>query len=541
MLAGVGALLVAATSCDDYLNTPPVDRLTPETFYRTAIQSDQGVVGAYAKLRNTANDTYWYLSECRSDNVWVNPQTDGFREYSEIGTFRADDDVSTFNSAWNNWYAVIYNANVAIAKIPDAEFVNNEALRNQLLGEVHFLRGWAYFELVRLFGNIPLIDTPMLPAEANTVPQSTARDIYDKIIVPDLTFAVTNLPEAKNMKNGTGASIETSGRADKIAAKAMLARVYMTMAGYPLNDVSARALAKTTLKEVLDYSDANAKKYWAPTLDEWRKQWTPDYHNKYSIFAIQFRSGGTGNPMIFNMSPTLTADYTGIRLFGNQIYVEKSLAYEFEKDNHKDGRGLGFSTLEGYAAQGSTPAYTNEIADVNIPGVGTVQAYARTIFYKFLPSKPKLAALGMTLNESVMGNNYDQWPVNFAIIRLEDIQLMYAELLVGDGDISGALKYVNDIRTRAGVDPVATTVSADEAMAFIKRERRIELLGEGMRWHDLVRWNEWKQAITNKFNSYNAEGTDVNDLRDGRYLYPIPMNQMNAVPGLYTQNQGYDN
>jgi hypothetical protein len=533
VLAGVG-LLSIATSCDDFLFTPPVDRLSPETFYNTATQSNQGVVGIYAKLRNASNDTYWYLSECRSDNVWVNPRADGAREYSEIGTFRAAADVGTMNNAWKQWYEVIYNANVALTKIPEAEFVN-ETFRDQLLGEARFLRGWAYFELIRLFGNVPLVDAPLSPTEVNNLPLSPARDIYDRIIIPDLTEAVTKLPYKKDLKNDVGTSIESSGRADKLAAQAMLARVYMTMAGFPLNDASTKALAKTTLSTVIEYAKANG--YLIPNITEWRKQWMPDYNNKYSIFAIQYRAGATGNPSIFNMSPEFPDSYTTIRIFGNQIYVEKSLAYEFEKNNHQDQRGFGYTTFEGYTAEeanAGTPGYTNTRDEVTIPGVGTVPVYENTMFYKFLPTKQKLAALDMTLNESTM-SSYDQWPVNFPILRLEDMQLLYAEILAGEGDATGALAIVNELRARAGADP-----ASGDAMAAIKRERRIELLGEGVRWHDLVRWNEWKQAIVDMFDRYdNPAGTDVNNVKDGRYLYPIPRNQMNINPGLYKQNDGY--
>ena len=84
----------------------------------------------------------------------------------------------------------------------------------------------------------------------------------------------------------------------------MLSRVYMTLSGFPDNDANAKSLAKTHLESVFNYS--HAEEYWAPTLEEWRMQWMPsaDYYNKYSVCAIPYRSGGTGNPAIFNLIPT---------------------------------------------------------------------------------------------------------------------------------------------------------------------------------------------------------------------------------------------
>src|SRR5690606_14921075 len=255
---------LTVTSCNDFLDVPPSDLLGSDGFYQTPTQSEQGIIGIYANLRSLATDEYLYMSECRSDNTWVEPQTNGLREFSEIGTFRAGEDISTFNNAWNAWYRVIYNANVAIAKIPESDFGTNDVMKAQFLGEAHFLRGWAYFELARLFGNVPLIDKPLKPAEVKEVPQSAAREIIDRIVIPDLLAAKTNLPADADMADATNRSIAGSGRADRIAAQAMLGRVYMTLAGFPFNDAAALPLAETELREVIAFSESNGNKYWAP-------------------------------------------------------------------------------------------------------------------------------------------------------------------------------------------------------------------------------------------------------------------------------------
>ncbi len=542
MLAGVGALLLAATSCDDYLSTPPVDRLSSEGFYATPQQAEQGVLGVYAGLRDMANEEFWYLSECRSDNMWAEPQPNGLREYSELAMFRADYTLPVINNVWNKWYKVIYNANIALVKIPNTSF-DSEAMREQFLGEMYFLRAWAHFELVRLFGNVPMVNAPLTPEEANALPQSTAREVYEGLIIPDLKEAIAKLPAADNMVNNKGTSISGDGRADQWAAKAMLARVYMTMGGYPVNDNASVALAKTALKEVIDYADASGK-YWAPDSTEWQKQFTPDYNNKYSIFAIQFRStpSGVGNPAIFNMSPGLPITFTNRRIFGNSIWIEKTLMKEFARDydGRTDARGYGISILTGYKAvlPDYKEDYNNpmEKLDLSDPN-STEEVLGRTMFYKFLPSYVKTDYLGMA--DVNINGDYD-WPVNLPILRYEDILLMYAELLTSD-DVAGAMAIVNRIRERAGCDPETASGSA-EALELVKRERRVELVGEGVHWFDLVRWNEWKQATLSKFKRYNnPEGTAVGNVADGRYLYPIPMSQMDAIPGLYTQNEGYNN
>lgn len=546
----IGILAAGLMGCDDYLDTPPVDTLGINGFYETALQAEQGVLGVYADLRYLAEYEYLFMSECRSCNTWVNPNANGLREYSEIGTFRATSDLDVFDDAWNAWYKVIYDANTLISKLPATTGFTDEAIKEQFMNEARFLRGWAYFELTRLFGKVPMVTTPLAPTEANTVPQSNPKTIIDEVVIPDLEAAM-NLPISGDIKNASGGVSSVAGRADKIAATAMLARVYMTLYGFPYNDNTAKDKAKTYLKTVLDYSVANGNKYWAPNIDEWRKQWMPtsDYYNKYSIFAIQYRAGGSGNPAIFAMSPSLPRPtYVTHLIYGNNIYVEKTLMYEFERtfsNGQTDGRGgydatnrnAGYSILAWYAAEGNTQEYSNEREAVTVDGVSTT-AYINTMIYKYVASKPKIAALGMSLDaEGAMLNDYD-WPVNLPIIRLEDIQLLYAELLVEDGAISDAMKYVNDIRTRANCDPVETDCSPDRAMYYIKRERRIEFLGEGVVWFDQIRWNSWKQDSTDKFARYNnPTGTNPDYVRN--YLYPIPLNQMNVTPGLYDQNEGY--
>ena len=534
----LGALLSATTSCKEYLDQPPVDLLSSNGFYQTTAQANQGVLGIYADLRYATDQTYYHMSEVRSDNAWVTPETNGQRDYSDIGCFRAGAENTMFESAWDMWYKVIYDANVAIQKISAATY-DNETVQTQLLNEAHFLRGYAYFELTRLFGNVPMVTEPSSPAVVNGLAQSDARTIINEVVIPDLQAAL-NLPERGNVLGATGKAVPEQGRADKTAAAAMLARVYMTLAGFPFNDNSAMAQAKNYLSQVL----AKKADYWAPDIVEWRKQWTPDYNNKYSVFAIQYRTGGTGNTGIFNIVKSLPPSYTagvGVRLFGNDIFLEKTLRYEFDRvysGGNKDLRGEGWSLLDGYEAEANTVAYSNAREAVNwIPG-SQDSVYTRTMFYKPIPSKPKMDELGLTMDYASL-KDYNDWPCNFPVIRIEDMMLLNAEIMCAEGNIAGAIAVVNEIRERAGCDAVSAS-SVSEALELVKRERRIELMGEGVRWFDQVRYGTWKQDILDMFNRYNnPNGTSPSNVTDGRYIYPIPQNQMAITPGLYKQNAGY--
>ena len=537
ILIGAAAMLALASCSDDYLNTPPRDQMSPDGFYSTPSQCNQGVLGVYADLRYISDYEYLMMSEVRSDNMWVEPRPDGERSYSEIGTFRANASEVTFEQTWNAWYKLIYDANMALQKIEKCDFTN-EAIKNQFLGEAHFLRGWAYFELARLYGNVPLILEPMSSQEANNVKQTDARTVITGTAIPDLEFALDNLPEKGKMVDGLGTAV--TGRADKSAAQGMLARVYMQLAGFPFNDAEAESKAKTYLEQLL----AKKSQYWAPTIDAWRSQWLPSNANKYSVFAIQYRTGGSGNPAVFDMSPALPPSFTSIRIFGNQIYPNKALMYQFERtqsNGNKDLRGENYTYIHGYDKESASfPTYSQQFEDVTVDGVTTSQQ-VNAINYKYMASKRKCKEFGVdgTIENSMV--DYYDWPVNYPVIRIEDMMLLYAEILCDEGDIAGAMNQVNEIRSRAGVDLRPTSgISKDEATKYIRLERQLELFGEGVRWFDEVRYGTWQQDIINKFNIYNnVDGTDVSSVADGRYLYPIPSNQMSIVPGLYSQNKGY--
>lgn len=549
ILLFAGLIAGMSVSCDSYLDTPPVDQIPTEGFYKTLAQADQGIIGIYGDLHNAFTNEYWFMSECRSDIAWIDPsKVNAFRQQFEISKFTVESNLDVLDGTWNMWYKVIYDANTAIEKIT-ANNYGNEKVQKQLLNEAYFLRGWAYFELTRLFGNVPLIERPMSTEEVKTVKQSKPLDIIKNRVIPDLLEA-ENLPYTADLKNGNNASASSVGRADKLAAKCMLARVYMTLLGFPYNETSYKESAKTLLKEILEDSHATAK--FAPTIDEWRKQWIPSdaYYNKYSVFAIQYRAGGTGTDAIYNMADRFPATMIKNNLGGGSgTYVEKSLMYEFEKEyNGKtDARGFEkngdatnyFGVLMSYPGDANISPYESAVGDLTLDNGQTVKVHTGVYIYKYIPTKTKIASLDMNLDVEASQIDTKDWGVNYPVIRIEDMMLLYAELLVEDGDISTAMGYVNQIRNRAECDPVPTSgINKEEAMNYIKRERKLEFLGEGIRWFDEVRYGTWKEDTEKKFNRYGYSEYNAN-VKDGRYLYPIPLTQLNAAPGLYQQNEGY--
>lgn len=544
-------ILLFLSSCE--LEEMPRDTMTAAS-YSSPIEVQQGVIGAYSQLRNWSTYLYLQLYECRGDNTWVEVNPNALRNWSEVSTFRADYTLDASNRVYGYIYSVIDAANTVIDNMESVYFPgdNDEvSLKKQLRGEAHFLRGWCYFELVRIFGNIPIIDGLHTPAEIKQIGQSTPKEVYENIIIPDLLIAETNLPYPDKMIDNLYSTITAQGRADLIAAKAMLGRVYMTMSGFPINDIKAQDNAEVKIKEVLDYAESTGK-YWPSDATEWQRQWLSEYNNRYSIFAIQYRSGGYGNPSLYFWATALPPSYTSWSTFftgsTTDIWVEKTLQYEYTRifsNGERDARGFGHTVLNRFAAEGSFLEYSNMVEMLNINNQGSFETYTRSFFYKYWNTKRKRESLGYTANiESEMNSN-DDWPVNLPIIRLEDMMLMYAEIQLNKySNYSLAVETVNKIRQRANCDPI-TANNVEEAMKYLKRERRLEFAGEGVRWNDIVRWGEWKEVVKDMWWRYAVDGQLISglaesNLQNGRHLFPIPQSEMNAVPGLYTQNEGYD-
>ena len=544
LVAGISFI---CASCDDKLNIPPVGSLPAGGYFSTPTHVEEGIRGVYSRLGSVEINHYATLSEMRSDNIWVDPAPNATRDASELAHYRVGPTFGLFSSAWSGWYSVIYNANNVLENIDNVEF-SKEAIRNQFKGELLFLRAYAHFELVRLFGDVPLVDHVLGATEASQLKQTKGIDVIKNLVIPDLKEAINAIPYRNDMLSGDGASAAAEYRADKLAVQSMLARVYMTIAGYPYNDSGAKAEAKTLLKSVVDYGKANG--YWAPTATEWKKMFTTDRdtQNKYFIFSLQ-HSASSGNTFAFNTCGTaLSAEYfptQGVndRWNGNSMtpaHVEATLRYEYQSTN--DERG-DFIILDTMNPIGAYLGYPNKEQTFTLENGQSITVYEASILTKWVPYETKRVSVGVSFSDLDLGSG---WPMNFPIIRLEDMMLLYAELLV-ESSVSDAMDIVNQIRTRAGVTARPTSCSAAEALEYIKMERRLEFFGEGIRWFDEIRYGDWKEATVNMLNRYinstnlSYEKTvSTSSVLDGKYLCPIPQTEMEAVPGLYVQNKDWE-
>jgi hypothetical protein len=496
-LLGLGlsaSLLLGA--CNKVLDIAPEAHNSVTDFYKTESDFNQGVAGIYNNFLSIPGDSYWNLSELRSDDIVVTVGLNVQRDYADINGFSATSQTGQLETVWSDYYSVIYRANVVLGRLPAMSF----ARVPQFTAEARFLRALAYFDLVRYWGPVPLTTTEVSISDAKNLPRSPITDVY-KVITDDLAFAAANLPDAY--------ATADKGRVTKWAAKALLGKVYLTMYGYPLKQADKLALAKQQFADVLAQEGVSAS---VPALaPSYRSMFQTTNDNRYWLFEVQYISGtgGLGSTAPSDMGFQYPSQWVTYQPFGPDAGVNPNLL------------GAGWPKVD-----------TRKIATIDSGYVDTKTKFVspRTQFTKFLEK----GTVAPTSNRD--------YPNNYPLIRLEDVLLMQAEVLneeVGAGAAvpTQALTYINRIRTRAGIAALKTMPKESFKLA-LEQERRWEFAAEGLRWFDLVRTGR-ALTVMNQFIKDNAvrhpTPLDEHDL-----LFPVPLQEMQINPGFWQQNAGYN-
>ncbi len=434
----ITAFIFFLSSCkSDFLNLPPEDQLTSEVFYKNVSQINLGVIGCYTPLQNMYNggNLAWTLGvvsdEISAWNYVLDP-LDGF--------------IKDFNNSvgflWTGGYNNIQRCNRIIKVINDEGFTvlpSERALLKSYQAEAEFIRALNYFNMVRIYGDVPLVTEPFNDAtQAIGVGRTSVAEIYEKVIIPGFKFAAENaLPRSQTQL----------GRVTSGAGYTMLGKAYLTLKRY--------ADAEAALKKVIDSKEyeilPNLAQVFSPTNE----------NNKESIFEIQYDNNLGNGSLYHRWIGWNIAPFVGAGTGSNQsIDVSKSLIQLYKSENDQNRLNL----------------WITETA-VNPAGL---------VINDPFPKKLITTGLGAT---AVNQNN------NFIVTRYADVVLMYAEALFmqSPARVSEALVEVNKIRTRAGMPAyTAVTLTLDN----ILKERQLELSFEGHRWFDLLRTGRAKSVMT---------------------------------------------
>jgi hypothetical protein len=500
-------LIIAVTlfsSCKKDLDQVPISTATTATFYKQPSDFIQGINAVYNTLRSYP-DRLLFLSEVRSDNIYPTNNDVG-RDHDPISNFAPGIAPNTYvEEAWRTNYNGIFKANTVLEQIAEnGSNAGSEALATRLTAEAKFLRAFFYFDLVRYFGKVPVIDHPVAASEANTISRSPVADVY-ALIIDDLKFAVANLP-AKYNGTFPAYSATDVGRATKYAAEATLALVYMTRSG-PAYGIEGAGMGLTEwnlalplLQDIIGsglfvfdpgfasiFSYANQN----PTV------------NKEAVFDVMYITG---------QSPVLGATYPWI--LAPQNYFNSLPAGNTPANGALGAPSVSKDLLNSYAANDTRKAPTIHTTAFTYTGISDPNPF----FRKYLDTT------------KIPTSRFD-WGINFIAIRYTDILLLKAECVLHGAPGSQATDVdavVNQVRARAGLTPISNVTPAQ-----LFDERRREFANEGSRWFDLQRSGNLLTIMNAWIAVEDAALHKMNQVTANQIIYPVPQSQLDAAPGLY--------
>ena len=498
-LIAIALLGFSFSSCSDFLEQNPQTDLSENDFYKTADDILSAVNGAYSSLQE--GDIYgnWYVfGEIPSDNT-RNQLSGSVTTQNEFDQFYIDTQNSMIASFWKAAYKVINRTNTVLGRIDGIEI--NAELANRYKLECKFIRALMYFNLVRVYGDVPLVLKEISISESYDILREPKENVYNQIIA--------DLKEAQGLP--VSYSTAEDGRATQGAAKALLADVYMTLHKY--------AEAETILAEIINSGRYGLLENTPGSLniDGYKNVFSPVNHNsKEGIFEIQFLKGGYGEGS--NYANNFAPENSGTNVVavggtgGNNIpEMDIYNAYE-EGDLRRD-----FSMSLGY--------YDNRKNN------------------EWVESRYVCKFMDVPYQNNDASNNYP-------VIRYADVILMYAEALNQNGKTAEACKYLNMTRRRGfgyqttETSPVdlQTTDKAQFAL-MVEQERRVELAFENQRWFDLLRWGKAVEVVNKQITEtegfYDKYAFTVNKIADWQLLLPIPQSVIDNNPSVVTQNPNY--
>lgn len=440
----IASVFLLSSCGEDFLSPAPVSSVGSESFYTNETELETGVVNMYDGIKGvnstSTNDNHgiqieFQVTEMRSDNTKTKSSEGEQAQFEQFAVQATNGVVADY---YRSFYNVIYRANVVLANLDAAD---DQATADQFEGEARFVRAYAYFNLVRLFGEIPIAEAVVLPTDEETAfNRRPVSDVYN-LIVNDLTIADTKL----------SATIGNTfkGRASAAAAQALLAKAYLTLGQH--------ADALTMLNKVMSSGDYSLESNFNDIFYNER--------NDEVIFAIEYIAGASTTSQNFSAEWMNAVGRTS---------------------------GINYVTPEAVAELDALGGNRTPFSYREDPGqAGNYQVM------KYLPNGESGGSNGITFDTDPTSAGND-----WIVLRYADVLLMHVEAVMGNDPVTGdaaALASFQAVRDRAGLTAVVAGVTKDELLA----ERRVELAFENHRLFDLIRFGV-AETVLGQFATDNA-------------------------------------
>lgn len=569
-----GTLNSCESTFNDFIDVEPQGVISEDL---AMSQPEEMLTSAYAKLGDdwyTYPFNLWPYADVSSDDAMKGGSgtTDTNYHPVEVWSTLTASTPDHMDEQWYHFYCSVSRCNRALVSLENyGESLLGAETKKIREGEARFLRAHFYFKLVQMWYQVPWVDEEVYKnhtEEQTPNNQFTYEELMQKI-VDDFKFAYDVLPEVQ--KDG--------GRANKIAAAAYLAKCYLTMAwgdGYEAN-TGVSHINQQYMQEVVKYTDVVKNSSYG-YLEDYGDIFLPEYKNsKESIFAVQHSDYKDDNTLYGR------ANWSNML---NGCWGIWSCGWDF----HKPTQNL----VNAFKTEGGLPMFNNYNDQIAYPlnGQPNSQKWDPRLFHTVgMPTFPYKyeTDLIMTTDNSRTPNTYgyytslkevpqrskgetfdNPWQafaMNDYVLRYTDVMLMRAEALIELGQMPEAMQIINDIRQRAknsvskhigyaadqceiSLYPSSYFASKESARQCLQWERRLELAMENGRYFDLRRWGIASQTLNKFFEkeqnvSYDGQAY-AQYYKDAHYTpakneyFPLPYIQLYYVPGLYTQNRGYN-
>lgn len=498
-------------SCDDYLDVQPESFVTPETYYKTQSELNLALAGVYDGMQSAYSDANYFFGEFRADSFIPAPAT---TNVSRTSYHNSNMDTSDGKLRWRDFYIVLDRVNRVI--------IAGESLQGaspNTLGEAYAIRSKVYFDMIRIWNNVPLLLEPITKPEDAYKPVTSYNDIMTNVVIPDML-------KAESLINIAPSSFNFS----KPSVLAHQAEVYMWL--------KEEALAEKAIEKLLalnSYSLANTPDAWqdmfynqSPTTS------TPDGRGKIQtgpelIFSIRYDATDTSRSGLWE-AYVAGSTITVINPEVENKWIER---FPIEEAAWKalyptTNPALTTTMVDATGATVVVPLYgdwrrfaTRERGDY-VSGSGPVTV-GEARCHKWTKDRS-----GMIVAE-------DRSDV--VMYRLADMILLLAEAKVKLGKSEEARTRVNQIRTARKLPQVSATqfgATKEAQINYILDERQFELMGEGKRWWDLRR-NDKVMEIVNPL----LVGRGQNPITAEKLFFPIFQNHLVEALGAYNQNPGW--
>ena len=546
-IAFITSLGFLGASCQDFLEEEPISSWGVDAFYSSPIEADIAIAGIYSNLASDAvyGQALSIVMESGTDEGYYNRR---FNDNWTVGLYRHTSADEYVKNLWYTLYSTINLSNLFIEKLDASAF--EQVQYDQLIAEARFLRAHSYFLLTSWYNEVPMPLKSTEDQSSNDLPVSTLEELYAQII-EDFSYAAENLPvvTAANYKKG---------RAHKMAAHGLMARVYLKMAGFPFKDASKYKLAMDECEIVIADGKFNLNpSYRAHFLNYIQIK----YDTQESIFEISFaylrdlgldthgRIGGL-NGVAFGYGGSADGYPAAYAMFNASPNVKNA----YSSDDQRKAWNLAEFQ---YSASGDAIAVTDPLSTAYCPG--KYRRWEPANFDDLLITATPGVTEPYILLEAITSPNKNFTSINFPVLRYSDILLMYAE---ASNEVEGAptslgIEYLNKVRNRAGllkIEDENPSAIANKTNFFneLVDERLREFCFEGLRKQDLIRWELLGTKLKLLNNTILGEPTFKNSnedhkayLRAGNFFnesknlslpYPLQEVQLN---NLLTQKPGW--